>query len=182
MLRALLLLVVLASTSTLGAEVVTFDDLPDPPGANTLPIPNSHGGIVWTGNWWYYTFEQDPYNPASSPARAYLESGGGFFSFAAPAVTFGGAYFAGQSTSTIRFDLYNNGVLVATSDTITLSNLPTFLASGYSGPVDAVEVLGSPGAFVMDDVTYTINAVPEPASWLLFGSAVMAVALRRRVK
>lgn len=102
-----------------------------------------------------------------------------------PGREFVGAWFSGYSDSTVKFNLYSGGLLVATSSPLTASSTPTFLASGYSGSVDAVGVYSTKnGDYVMDDVTYRVRSVPEPASFLMcvVGSAGMWVYARRRAK
>ncbi len=83
--------------------VVTFDDLPDG------TVPDGYGGINWGGVWTNYTEPQFPYTPESPPGRVYTpETGAGeySFSFVNPGQVFNGAYFAGDSSATLYFDLY----------------------------------------------------------------------------
>ena len=63
------------------------------------------------------------------------------------------AYFAGYAS--VDFNLYYQNNLVWTSATLATSGTPTFLASGYSGPVDTVGVYATANDFyVMDNATY----------------------------
>jgi hypothetical protein len=59
------------------------------------------------------------------------------------------------------------------SGSLAPSGVPTFLGSGYAGPVDEVGVVSPwPDYFVMDDVTYESgSSTPEPASLSLVGGA-----------
>jgi hypothetical protein len=179
--RALPLLVALAFGLGLPGQaeavIVNFDDL-----VGQAPVPDGYGGINWGGVWAYYGFDQPPYTPQSPPNRVYTpQSGPGeyTFSFVTPNQHFGGAWFSGQTSTSVQFNLYNDAMLVASSAVLFTSNVPTFLSSGYSGPVDVVGVLSNDNDFyVMDDVTY---AVPEPATLLLLGSALVGVfSFRRR--
>ena len=142
--------------------VVTFDDLPDG------TVPDGYGGINWGGVWTAYSEPQYPYTPESSPSRVYTpQTGAGeyTFSFVTPGQVFDGAYFAGNSSATVYFDLYYNSSLVWTSASLDPSDTPTYLASGYSGPVDTVGVYSASNDFyVMDNVTYGTASVPEPSS------------------
>ena len=180
----LCVLFLLVSGSMLHAApvVVTFDDL-----QGQAVVPSPYGGINWMGNWDYYGWDQDPFNPQSPPNRIYTNYqvfSDGFheatFEFNSPAV-FNGAYIAGGIYPGVYFNLYLGGTLVATSSTLTQDSTPTFLSSGYSGLVDKVGVVGYTGFYVMDNVTYDA-AVPEPASLLLIGIGlgVVGLASRRR--
>ena len=109
----------------------------------------------------------------------------------ASAVNFNGAWFSGATDNVIYLNGYLNGSLVATSSSIDLERTPQFLNADFSS-VDLVQVValrpGSDGSqfFVMDDVTFneslTTNAVPEPASMLLFviGGAGLAFIRRKQ--
>lgn len=165
------------------ATVCTFDSF-----TGTGTVPTGYCGINWAGEWQYYDTPQDPYNPASGTERIYTTGNApsGEFFFSTP-TTFNGAYFSGYSNivgpNEVNFYLYLAGNLVGTSGTLIPTNVPTWLASGYSGKVDEVLVFSNQalGYFVMDNVTYN-GATPEPGSLLLMGSGVLAAvgSLRRR--
>ena len=158
------------------ATVLNFDDLPNP--GDTAPaVPDGYGGILWSsGGWSYFAEEQFPYTAHSGSARAFSYSLDNRFFFSGADVVFGGAWFSGGSSyddgtptnDELKLDLYWHGTLVAQSSTLKISATPTFLASGYLGPVDAVgitETVVRPENtdFVMDDVAFT--AVPEPSTF-----------------
>jgi hypothetical protein len=152
-------------TSTRAGTVVTFEGLPEG------TVPDGYGGINWGGVWTNYSESQPPYTPESGTNRVYTpDTGAGqyTFSFVTPGQVFNGAYFAGISS--VDFNLYYQSHLVWTSATLDTSATPTFLASGYAGPVDTVGVYSSRNDFyVMDNVTYGFGAVPEPSSLTLMG-------------
>ena len=132
-----------------------------------MDTAESTGGGVWNA----YQELQDPYTAHSAPFRVYDFNAEGFFSFLTPQV-FNGAWFAGVSDTSVSFNLYDSvGNLLGTSATIFMSNVPTFLDSGYAGLVSKVGVASNrPDFFVMDDITYGGNAtVPEPGSLFLVG-------------
>lgn len=151
---------------------VNFDNL-----GSSQVVADGYGGINWHGEW--STLVQSGYPPQSPPNAIYnlahnLRTD---FSFVTPEV-FIGAYFSGFSESNVSFQLYLNNALVATSASLSPTQTPTFLNSGYSGLVDQVVVVdsGDGAHYVVDDVTYqtTATSVPEPSSLMMSGLAVVA--------
>jgi hypothetical protein len=162
---------VLLISSAASAAVVNFDDL-----VGSALVPDGYGGINWGGAWTYYDSSQSPYNPESNFERVYdLGSAEGQFTFVTPDQVFNGAWFSGLDTTTVEFNLYNDGSLVWTSAILGTTSTPTFLSSGYSGAVDVVGVSSNANDFfVMDDVTYGGTTVaPEPAT---MGLVLMSLA------
>lgn len=178
--------VLLCGAGDASAAVLSFDDIVDVGGY--AAVPASYGGLDWSGSAWsVLASEQAPYTPHSGTGRVTLGWGSddhaSTIRFNTPAV-FEGAWFAGYSEATVRFDLYLNGQRVGSSTTLALSDSPSFLDAGWNGLVDAVVVSSSLHAFyVMDDFTYTAaSVVPEPASMALFlsGLGLVGGAARRR--
>ena len=163
--------------------VVNFDDLPGDNTGVDVPVPDGYGGITWGNQWNYYRTVQFPYTPASGSVRAYTRNSRAAFFFSTMPVIFNGAFFSGFDVSAPRFELYLQGQLVANSQALKISGVPTFLDSGYSGLVDEVQVIQnfSFPAYVIDNVTYTtatVAKVPSPA--LLPGLIGIGVALWRK--
>ncbi|MGZ3376092.1 MAG: PEPxxWA-CTERM sorting domain-containing protein [Phenylobacterium sp.] len=163
------------------ATVVNFDDL-----SGSSSVADGYGGINWGGAFTYYDSAQDPYTPHSGRERIYGScdcTTDNVFTFAAP-VVFDGAWFAGVDGTHNDFQLSLGGVVVATSASLNMSSTPTFLASGYSGLVDKVDIQTSqPGYWIADDITYNGGAgVPEPAAWamMLAGFGGLGAVMRRR--
>lgn len=182
---------VLAAPATAATTtVVTFDDL-----SGTGLIADGYGGVNWNQNFRYDDKQYPGYPPHSGLTTVYSNYAkfpveGPLASMAVnflEAVQFDGAYFSGNVGFPLKFELYREGVKVATSATLSSAGVPQWLAGGYSGLVDEVRLIGNPGRFVMDDFTYTTgisSAVPEPASWALmivgFGAAGTMVRIARR--
>lgn len=163
------------------AKVLSFDDI-----GTDGTVPANYGGLDWSSaGWSVFSGEQAPYTPHSGDWRVTTSWGGtdagSEIRFTSPSV-FNGAWFAGYGDATVTFELYAGGALVATSATLDPSASPSFLASGYSGLIDAVRV-SSPyhTFFVMDDFSFT-PAVPEPGTYLmmLVGLAAVTATARRR--
>ena len=94
---------------------------------------------------------------------------------------FQGAWFSGGGA--VGYQLYLGDQLVSTSDpSAELTSVPAFVASGYSGMVTSVVVLGPQGFYAMDDFTFV--PVPEPSSYalMLLGLTAVVAFVRRSAK
>jgi len=177
LLKRLVAVTAVLAMSAANATVIDFEDL-----AGDSSLPANYAGLVWGSQWSHYGFSQFPYTPASGTQRIYNNDTSGstdWFKFNGD-VVFNGAYFAGRNAA--QFELYNDGALVFTSLSLSLTDVPTFLASGYSGLVDEVRLNVANGSFVMDDVTFSqsSNNVPEPTGIVLLGLGLVALAGIRR--
>ncbi len=186
--RNIVLSAVLALSAPLAsATVLNFDDIVGPGGY--AAVPGNYGGLDWSGaGLSVFTSEQAPFTAHSGQGRVTTDwiDGGPIAStirFLAPTV-FNGAWFSGYGDSSVRFDLYFGGQLVASSSALQLSETPAFLNAGWDGVVDAVVVsTGFQASYTMDDFSFEdVAQVPEPGSLALmlagFGIAG-AVRLRR---
>lgn len=186
--RNIVLSAVLALSAPLAsATVLNFDDIVGPGGY--AAVPGNYGGLDWSGaGLSVFTSEHAPFTAHSGQGRVTTDwiDGGPIASiirFLAPTV-FNGAWFSGYGDSSVRFDLYFGGQLVASSSALQLSETPAFLNAGWDGVVDAVVVsTGFQASYAMDDFSFEdVAQVPEPGSLALmlagFGIAG-AVRLRR---
>ena len=174
------------SASFAQATVLTFDDIV---GADDVAaLPANYGGLDWSGaGLSVFTAAQAPFAAHSGEGRVTTDwtDGGPVAStirFTAPTV-FDGAWFAGYSDSSVRFDLYRDGALVASSATLLLTDAPAYLAAGWTSAIDTIVVFsGAQASYVMDDLTFEGAAVvPEPGSLaFLQGGLGLAGALRLR--
>lgn len=154
------------------ATVLDFDDIVGSDGFAS--VPGNYGGLDWSGSGLsVFTGEQAPFTAHSGQGRVTTDwiDGGPVAStirFLAPTV-FKGAWFAGYGDSTVRFDLYFDGQLVASSESLQLAESPAFLKAGWDKAIDTVVVSsGFQASYVMDDFSFDrVSVVPEPASALL---------------
>jgi len=168
------------------AAVLNFDDIVGPNGYAS--VPGNYGGLDWSDSGLsVFTGEQSPFTPHSGQGRVTTDwiDGGPIAStirFFAPTV-FDGAWFSGYSDSSVRFDMYFAGQLVASSALLELAESPAFLDAGWDSAIDAVVVWsGAQGSYAMDDFSFESPAqVPEPGSLALMVAGIgIAGVVRRR--
>nr|WP_314546906.1 PEP-CTERM sorting domain-containing protein [uncultured Massilia sp.] len=168
------------------ATVLTFDDIVGPDGYAAVPV--NYGGLDWSGaGLSVFAGEQAPFTAHSGQGRVTTDwiDGGPVSStirFLVPTV-FDGAWFSGYGDSSVRFDMYFGGQLVASSALLPLSDTPAFLDAGWNGAIDTVVVSSAfQASYVMDDLSFESGAqVPEPGSLaLVLAGLGVAGAVRAR--
>jgi len=167
------------------AAVLNFDDIVGPDGF--AAVPGNYGGLDWSASGLnVFTAAGAPFAPHSGQGQVTTDwiDGGPIAStirFLAPTV-FNGAWFSGYEDSSVRFDLYFAGQLVASSAALQLSGTSAFLDAGWDGAIDSVVVrTGAQGSYAMDDFSFVDTAqVPEPGMPALMLAGVGSLLLLRR--
>ncbi len=132
--------------------VLDFEDLP----SGLAPMPAGYAGFASWGSIAHSDLGDSNYVASSGDTFALSVGPHAPILFGTEYI-FEGAYFSGPDQPyTLWFELYNEGELVHTSESLSPTPKPVFLASGYAGPVDEVRIGTSFANFYcFDDFTYS---------------------------
>lgn len=172
------------------ASVLTFEDLP---GLGPSFFLSNHNGFKFGTNSmattaWFYTSEESTlFGPNSG--QKYVATDASLYPDAPGVATqaienatpfiFNGAWFSGSDS--ISYQLFSGAARVFQSPVSSLlSSSPTFIASNYYGLVTGIVISGRQGSFAMDDLTYNVAAIPEPATYALLALGLAGAAAARR--
>jgi PEP-CTERM motif len=176
------------------ASVLNFDDLVGGPAFFTQNYQGFQFGTndPTTTAWFYTDLTSPDYVPHSGThyiSTDFQLYNGGLNNPTQPIsrttpFVFNGAYFSGGG-DTITYQLFLGNTLVYTSSaSAPLTGTSTFFASGYSGNVTGVVIVGHQGFYALDDFTYDVvaAAVPEPETLPLLAAGLLCLgaAVRRR--
>lgn len=170
---------------SLGAALLTFDDLT--PTGSYNQIPNGYGGLNWSTDFYYI-------NRALHPGSGYDLGtvSGDYTAFNAfdsevsvdsGTFTFDSAYFASawDSSQTLHIEGWLAGSLAHSVDLTIVNTGPTFHAFGWT--VDEVRFDSSGTHFAMDDMVINSNAIPDGGTSIaLLGLALLGLGLGRRFR
>ncbi|MBI5644125.1 MAG: PEP-CTERM sorting domain-containing protein [Deltaproteobacteria bacterium] len=172
----------------LGLTGSTIGDL------NTLDA--SYGGFTWDSN--YYIVTQDYYNSLYGNSSTFVSGNEAAFNgygvltvtTTGSPVDLTGAWFQGWGYSNSAYSATATSVTVegflgATSvGTASMSLSPSsfsYLSFNFGSPVDKFTVTSSSSGnwWLMDDLSYNANSVPEPSTLILLGSGMAGLGLMR---
>ena len=174
---------------------LTFDNIVG--GATSLQVPNGYGGFNW-GTSYYATLLTPspvvgPYVALTSAATSIIRSD--FTDF-----YFDGADFwsrrGADANGSLYFYLMHDGAVVFdgredSDNRMNFNATPTFIQSGYSGPIDYMAIVFQQGGddfdhLALDNFQFRALAapVPEPSAYALMavGLGLVGWGARRRVK
>lgn len=161
-------------SSAAQAVTVTFEDIPN------QQLYDGYGGI----SGWNEAGQLSSSSVNTGIGDYWFHGWGGELRFDSAPIIFEGVYYqfwGGDAAGQYSYSLYYQNQLVY-SDPLDPNRPfnPYWLTSNYSGLVDKIYFYGTPDGIVLDNLTYSIAAVPEPSTYVLLLGGLGVLGLMRR--
>lgn len=187
--RTLLLVASILGATAASAEIITFDDID---GSSYPNLGVGYHGLDWgVSGKEIHALNATNYcsdcgyrnNMVSADNVAFNWNGDQPRDITMAAGTFtlnGGWWGAAWGNQSLRFEGYNDGVLLYSSDSYAVTTLaPIYVGLNWAG-IDQFRIIGTGDWWVLDDLEINGNAVPEPGMLGLFALSMLGLFATRR--